>query len=191
MEVKPRAIFIGCNPTSWRSKASPFDGTRSGKVLDRWIDELGLVKAESGFMNLSNYESRRQPSKRILKSGFNAAQFEFELLLKCIQVYHGEENGFEILLARLQAAGKLDEKSFVKQPDEKVEAATAKMADTPMPKIITLGEMAAWGMGQTRGQVSFFQLPHPSGLNRKLNDKEWTAKVLADCKAWLYSSPER
>ena len=30
-----------------------------------------------------------------------------------------------------------------------------------------------------------FKLPHPSGLNRKLNDKEWVVEQLKLCKEWL------
>lgn len=30
-----------------------------------------------------------------------------------------------------------------------------------------------------------FKLPHPSGRNRKLNDKKWLDKELKKCKNWL------
>lgn len=30
-----------------------------------------------------------------------------------------------------------------------------------------------------------FMLPHPSGLNRTLNDKKFVAKILSQCKDWL------
>lgn len=33
-----------------------------------------------------------------------------------------------------------------------------------------------------------FKLPHPSGLNRKLNDKVYEKKMLDNCKEWLYSN---
>jgi uracil-DNA glycosylase len=33
--------------------------------------------------------------------------------------------------------------------------------------------------------IEHFKLPHPSGLNRKLNDKEWLAKELKNCKKYL------
>jgi len=32
---------------------------------------------------------------------------------------------------------------------------------------------------------SAFKLPHPSGLNRKLNDKKWLNKELNKCRRWL------
>lgn len=31
----------------------------------------------------------------------------------------------------------------------------------------------------------YFKLPHPSGLNRKLNDKKWLESELNKCKEWL------
>jgi uracil-DNA glycosylase len=31
----------------------------------------------------------------------------------------------------------------------------------------------------------YFKLPHPSGLNRKLNDKKWLNQQLKECKEWL------
>lgn len=33
--------------------------------------------------------------------------------------------------------------------------------------------------------VPHFKLPHPSGLNRKCNDKKWLKKELNKCKRWL------
>lgn len=37
----------------------------------------------------------------------------------------------------------------------------------------------------TKDGISHFKLPHPSGRNRQVNDKELIAKKLAECKAWL------
>jgi len=34
--------------------------------------------------------------------------------------------------------------------------------------------------------VSHFMLPHPSGLNRKLNDKTYELEQLAKCKEYIY-----
>lgn len=31
----------------------------------------------------------------------------------------------------------------------------------------------------------YFKLPHPSGLNTKLNDKKWLSNELKRCKEWL------
>lgn len=33
--------------------------------------------------------------------------------------------------------------------------------------------------------LDYYELPHPSGLNRKLNDKKWLNKELKKCKEWL------
>ena len=33
--------------------------------------------------------------------------------------------------------------------------------------------------------LDVFELPHPSGLNRKLNDEEWLNQQLQECKKWL------
>lgn len=55
--------------------------------------------------------------------------------------------------------------------------------------IVALGNNAAKAL--RRLKAPFFPLPHPSGLNRKLNDKEWLAKQLSQCKLWLVSQKER
>jgi len=48
-------------------------------------------------------------------------------------------------------------------------------------KFIALGNNASKAL---KG-ISHFKLPHPSGRNRQINDKEFIAKKLAECKAWL------
>lgn len=35
--------------------------------------------------------------------------------------------------------------------------------------------------------IPHFKLPHPSGRNRKLNDKKWLKQQLKECKKWLKS----
>lgn len=50
-------------------------------------------------------------------------------------------------------------------------------------KVIALGEKAAEALSKV--PVSYFTLPHPSGRNRKLNDKRYVNKVLKQCKEWL------
>lgn len=53
-------------------------------------------------------------------------------------------------------------------------------------KIIALGEEASYAL-INNGVVNHFKLPHPSGRNRKLNDKTFVAGVLAKCKTWIES----
>jgi len=50
-------------------------------------------------------------------------------------------------------------------------------------KIIALGNYASRALKKLN--VDHFKLPHPSGLNRKLNDKKWVDEQLALCKDWL------
>lgn len=51
-------------------------------------------------------------------------------------------------------------------------------------KIIACGEEAARAL-VNHGVVNFFKLPHPSGRNRKLNNKKYVEEVLLKCKAWI------
>ena len=51
-------------------------------------------------------------------------------------------------------------------------------------RIIALGEEAATALMQ-HGVVNYFKLPHPSGRNRKLNDKKFVSDILQKCKNWL------
>lgn len=51
-------------------------------------------------------------------------------------------------------------------------------------KIIALGEEASYAL-INNGVVNHFKLPHPSGRNRKLNNKVYVSEVLAKCKAWI------
>lgn len=49
-----------------------------------------------------------------------------------------------------------------------------------MLPMIALGNKAS-----SRLKMSHFKLPHPSGLNRQINDKAYMFKVLRACKAYL------
>jgi uracil-DNA glycosylase len=51
-------------------------------------------------------------------------------------------------------------------------------------KIVALGNEAAQALVEY-GIVNFFKLPHPSGKNRKLNNKAFVAAELANCKTWI------
>src|SRR5574337_239013 len=50
-------------------------------------------------------------------------------------------------------------------------------------KIITLGKVAQWALNQLK--IDHFPLPHPSGLNRKLNDKDYVKEQLRLCRKYL------
>lgn len=52
------------------------------------------------------------------------------------------------------------------------------------PKVITLGERAKNAIDSL--VVNTFALPHPSGLNRELNDKKKLSGQLAKCRAFIY-----
>lgn len=54
--------------------------------------------------------------------------------------------------------------------------------------VIALGETAADAL--RRLDVSFFKLPHPSGRNRKLNDKEYVSRVLEECRQFVSGRDE-
>lgn len=51
-------------------------------------------------------------------------------------------------------------------------------------KIIALGDNAAKALAHA-GVYNFFKLPHPSGRNRLLNNKEYVDEVLLKCKLWI------
>jgi len=51
-------------------------------------------------------------------------------------------------------------------------------------RIIALGEEAALALTDN-GIVNYFKLPHPSGRNRKLNNKKYVEDVLQKCKTWI------
>jgi len=50
-------------------------------------------------------------------------------------------------------------------------------------KVIALGGFASRAL--RRSGVDHYALPHPSPLNRKLNDKDYEKKCLKECEEWL------
>jgi hypothetical protein len=52
-------------------------------------------------------------------------------------------------------------------------------------KIIALGKFPSEVLDQMG--LKHFMLPHPSGLNRKLNDKNYLMQQLEDCKNFIWS----
>lgn len=57
-------------------------------------------------------------------------------------------------------------------------------------RIIALGKNAADRIAELQEgslrPIQCFQLPHPSGLNRELNDKKAMGYILTKCMAWVY-----
>lgn len=51
--------------------------------------------------------------------------------------------------------------------------------------VVALGNESARFLAKTG--IEFFKLPHPSGLNRKLNDKLWLFAKLHECASWANS----
>lgn len=49
--------------------------------------------------------------------------------------------------------------------------------------VVALGNLAAKRLKMA--DILFYKIDHPSGLNRKLNDKAYEKKMLDDCKEWL------
>lgn len=49
--------------------------------------------------------------------------------------------------------------------------------------IVALGNVASDALFRLERQ--HFKLPHPSGKNRKLNDKQYVLKVLNECRLWI------
>ncbi len=49
--------------------------------------------------------------------------------------------------------------------------------------IIALGNEASKRL--IKAGISHFKLPHPSGRNRQINDKEFISKKLTECKKWI------
>lgn len=74
---------------------------------------------------------------------------------------------------------------FVNQSDKKFRYELEKCYLMYRP-IITLGARAANAVSNDpRYECPVFNLPHPSGLNRQTNDKEFIKNELRDCKNWL------
>lgn len=52
-----------------------------------------------------------------------------------------------------------------------------------LTKFVALGKAAEEKLEKLK--LHYFSLPHPSGLNRKINDKQWLDIQLKACKQWL------
>lgn len=54
----------------------------------------------------------------------------------------------------------------------------------PYQKVIALGNFASEALAKV--SIPHFQLPHPSPLNRNLNDPAYEKSVLRECYNYLY-----
>tara|TARA_R100000278_G_scaffold103436_1_gene79847 strand:+ start:266 stop:655 length:390 start_codon:yes stop_codon:yes gene_type:complete len=52
-------------------------------------------------------------------------------------------------------------------------------------KVVALGGFASDALSKIG--IDHFKLPHPSGLNRQLNDKAFVDKVLYECKKYMFT----
>jgi len=180
-----KVLFIGANPSPKNTDATvPFEGTQSGEILKTWIHILGIKPEDCGFLNISDTVTKEV--SQIKKKDIDIQTFFFNVCMKSAEMFHGQPLATLILSAKLQSENRLNA-AFEKQSDADLKKHLALMDETDMPKIIPLGKLAAWGIEQTG--LEFHELPHPSGRNRKLNDKDALQKTLDDCRAWLYSEP--
>lgn len=184
-----KVMFVGCNPSLRNiDPKQPFLGTRSGAVIEGWIRLLELQPGNVGMVNLTDYATKSQ--SKLKKSDIDLGQFGFNLFMKSAELYVDNVTAVEMMIAKLQQAGRLDPKSLVPLSEDKLQERLAQLKTLKTPRIIALGRMAEWGIKQV-GFEEYFLLPHPSGLNRKMNDRAGVDKMLADCKEWLYSLPEQ
>lgn len=104
---------------------------------------------------------------------------------------------FKTLLTWLPKLGITDsDKVFIMNASNKVTNSTSELRVKDMnledlhtcisnsDKIIALGEYAADAVSRV-WDGEFATLPHPSGLNRKLNSPEYLTFVLKQCKMYL------
>lgn len=61
---------------------------------------------------------------------------------------------------------------------------------SPHYRVVCFGQSAADFVAEHNikfsTKIEIFKLPHPSGLNRELNDKKKLSEQLARCRAWIY-----
>jgi uracil-DNA glycosylase len=180
-----KVIFVGCNPSPNNTTSEPFVGTKSNKTLQAWVAELGLLPEQCGYVNVTDQVTKK--ASQVKKSDVDLRDFNLSLLLKALEMELGQPDATNAMMAKMQAAGRLED-AFTPMPEEEMNSYLEKVKNLPMPRVIALGKMAVWALSEI--DLPHFELPHPSGLNRTLNNKEALQNVLADCKSWLYSTPE-
>ena len=79
----------------------------------------------------------------------------------------------------------LNDKETIKMEDYDFERLKTWTQDKHVTKIVALGNVAATALKAIG--VDHYKLPHPSPLNRFLNNTVQVEAVLEDCKQWLDS----
>ncbi len=69
-------------------------------------------------------------------------------------------------------------------PGDKLSLASIISVSSDYSKIIALGNKVSEVL--TLAGINHFKMPHPSGLNRKLNDPKYVHEQLQACKNYLY-----
>jgi uracil-DNA glycosylase len=179
-----KVLFVGCNPSLKNTRSDvPFEGTRSGVILSEWIRRLSLDVEDVGFINA--VERATKSAGEITKSDIDVKHFNFRLFMKSLELYHGQYVAAYLMKAKMQSVSL--SKNFLEfDPVEASELSEALevLQHTPAPKIIALGKIAAAALDS--GVMPYFQLPHPSGRNRVLNDKIKITKLLEQAKQFIY-----
>lgn len=127
-----RVLIVGNNPSLKNPDPNvPFEGTRSGLTLTKWIEKIGIPDIEYHMINVSC-----RPTKSVADSQFTDGEIA-------------------------------------------VVALFAKSCDA----VIALGRKV--GKALTKAEVPHHEMPHPSGLNRKLNDPRYVEFQLQQCEVYL------
>lgn len=70
-----------------------------------------------------------------------------------------------------------------KYTKNKVDYKFVSSCSTNYNKIIALGNFVSNVLDELN--INHFVMPHPSPLNRKLNDKDYEKQILIECKKWI------
>lgn len=124
-----KILFVAQNPASEHNIENPLDGTKSGKVLEDWLDTMTAYLKEAHSITLCN------ASNKIGKVSMKDRNFQLMTITRHFD------------------------------------------------KIIALGNYSSKVL-KSFG-IEHFKLPHPSGLNRKLNDNEFIDQELKSCIHYL------
>ena len=68
--------------------------------------------------------------------------------------------------------------------DMEIDYSTLKTCINKSYKVLALGDIPSKAL--MRLNIDHFRLPHPSPRNRQLNDKEFEALIIEECRAYIY-----